>query len=95
MIEIGDFELEFRKWVPLLLNLYEDVEKSVDSYASQVAKDIDCTYSHVVKMVIKFEDKGLIKTKKQGRLRLIRLTKKGTELAEHLYKANYILKTKE
>ncbi len=53
-------------------------------YASSLAKQIDCTYSHVVKILQEIERAELIKFKKQGRLKLLTLTKKGSEVAEHM-----------
>ena len=53
-------------------------------YASSLAKQIDCTYSHVVKILQEIEKAELIKFKKQGRLKLLTLTKKGLEVAEHM-----------
>ncbi len=53
-------------------------------YASSLAKQIDCTYSHVVKILQEIEKAELIKFKKQGRLKLLTLTKKGQEIAEHM-----------
>ena len=52
-----------------------------DVYASSVAKTIDCTYSHVVKILQEMEQEGLVNFDKQGRLKLLTLTKKGTEVA--------------
>lgn len=53
-------------------------------YASSLAKQIDCTYSHVVKILQEMEKAGLINFEKQGRLKLLTLTKKGQEVAEHI-----------
>jgi predicted transcriptional regulator len=53
-------------------------------YASSLAKSVDCTYSHVVKILQQMEAAGLINFNKQGRLKLLSLTKKGTEVAEHI-----------
>jgi DNA-binding MarR family transcriptional regulator len=53
-------------------------------YASSLAKSIDCTYSHVVKILQEMEKAGLINFEKQGRLKLLTLTKKGSDVAEHL-----------
>lgn len=55
-----------------------------DVYASSVAKKIDCTYSHVVKILQEMEKAGLIKFEKTGRLKLLALTKKGQEVAEKI-----------
>ena len=53
-------------------------------YASSLAKQIDCTYSHVVKILQEMEKEGLINFDKQGRLKLLSLTKKGSEIANHI-----------
>jgi predicted transcriptional regulator len=53
-------------------------------YASSVAKKIDCTYSHVVKILQEMEKSGLIKFEKTGRLKLLALTKKGMDIAEKI-----------
>ncbi len=53
-------------------------------YASSLAKSIDCTYSHVVKILQEMEKAGLVNFEKQGRLKLLTLTKKGSDIAEHI-----------
>ncbi len=50
-------------------------------YASSLAKIIDCTYSHVVKILQQMQKEDLIHFDKQGRLKLLTLTKKGEEVA--------------
>ena len=53
-------------------------------YASSLAKSIDCTYSHVVKILQEMEKSGLVNFEKQGRLKLLTLTKTGSEIADHI-----------
>ena len=53
-------------------------------YASALAKQIDCTYSHVVKILQEMEREGLINFDKQGRLKLLTLTKKGQDVASRI-----------
>ena len=53
-------------------------------YASSLAKSVDCTYSHVVKILQEMEKAGLINFEKQGRLKLLSLTQKGSEIADHM-----------
>lgn len=60
-------------------------------YASNLAKSIDCTYSHVVKILQEMEKAGLVNFDKQGRLKLLNLTKKGEEVAEHMDKVRNLL----
>ena len=43
-------------------------------YASSLAKNIDCTYSHVVKILQSMEEEGLINFDKQGRLTVLTFT---------------------
>ena len=51
-------------------------------YASSLAKVVDCTYSHVVKILQEMQKAGLIVFEKQGRLKILKLTKKGEEIAK-------------
>ena len=53
-------------------------------YASSVAKTVDCTYSHVVKILQQMQKAGLVNFEKQGRLKLLTLTKTGAEVAEKI-----------
>ncbi|MFH1133070.1 MAG: winged helix DNA-binding protein [Nanoarchaeota archaeon] len=78
------FNVFFReKPAMMLVNLYN---AKGEMYASSLAKSIDCTYSHVVKILQEMEKAGLINFNKQGRLKLLTLTKKGTDIAEHIEK---------
>lgn len=60
-------------------------------YASTVAKQIDCTYSHVVKILQEMEAGKLITFNKTGRLKLLALTKKGEQVAEMIEKIRSVL----
>ena len=53
-------------------------------YASSLAKAVDCTYSHVVKILQQMEKAKLITFEKQGRLKLLTLTKKGSDIADNI-----------
>ncbi len=53
-------------------------------YGSQLAKEVDCTYSHAVKILQTLEELGLVSFEKKGRIKIIRLTKKGTDVATHI-----------
>jgi DNA-binding MarR family transcriptional regulator len=53
-------------------------------YGSLLAKEVDCTYSHAVKILQTLEDLGLVLFEKRGRIKLIKLTKKGEEIAENI-----------
>jgi DNA-binding MarR family transcriptional regulator len=61
-------------------------------YASNLAKSVDCTYSHVVKILQEMEKANLIIFDRQGRMKLLSLTKKGEEVASYLDKVMMALK---
>jgi len=53
-------------------------------YGSILAKEVDCTYSHAVKILQTLEKLGLVQFEKKGRVKLIKLTKKGKEVADNI-----------
>lgn len=53
-------------------------------YATQVAKGVDCTYSHTIKILEAFRSLGLVKFQKRGRIKLITLTGDGEEMAHDI-----------
>lgn len=67
------------------------LNKNNNIYASNLAKVVDCTYSHVVKILQEMEKAGLVEFKKQGRLKVLALTKKGIEAAGYIDKMNNLL----
>lgn len=50
-------------------------------YGSLLAKEIDCTYPHMVNILHKFKEYGLIDTEEEGRVKRINLTPQGEDLA--------------
>jgi len=76
------FNVFFREKPAMMLVNLKNAKDEI--YASSLAKQIDCTYSHVVKILQEMEKAGLINFEKQGRLKLLTLTKKGQEVAEHI-----------
>jgi predicted transcriptional regulator len=57
--------------------------KSEDiKYATQVSKAVDCTYSHTVKVLETFRRLGLVVFEKKGRIKIVRLTEDGLDVAE-------------
>lgn len=76
------FNILFREKPAMMLIGLKNAKEEI--YASSLAKQIDCTYSHVVKILQEMEKAGLIQFKKQGRLKLLTLTKNGSEVAEHI-----------
>ena len=83
------FNIFFRE-KPAMMLVTLNAAKS-DIYASALAKQIDCTYSHAVKILQEMSEAGLINFDKQGRLKLLTLTKKGQEVAEHIEKIKSLL----
>ena len=70
------------KPVKMLIELKKDSIR----YATQVSKAVDCTYSHVVKILQQMNKAGLVNFNKQGRLKLLSLTKKGDDVAANIDK---------
>ncbi len=64
--------------------LVELKNANANIYASVLAKQIDCTYSHVVKILQEMQKSELIRFKKEGRLKLLELTKKGHDIASNI-----------
>ncbi|MEA3430270.1 MAG: hypothetical protein U9R08_03280 [Nanoarchaeota archaeon] len=76
------FNVFFREKPAMMLVNLKNAKGSI--YASSLAKSIDCTYSHVVKILQEMEKSAIITFEKQGRLKLLTLTKKGVDMAEHI-----------
>lgn len=80
---MGDnFDLFFRRKPAMMLIALKKVSRA--KYGSQLAKEVDCTYSHAVKILQTLEDYGLVNFEKKGRIKIIKLTKKGLAIAEHI-----------
>lgn len=78
------FNVFFREKPAMMLVELKNAKSEM--YASSLAKKIDCTYSHVVKILQEMEKSKLIVFDKQGRLKLLALTKKGQDVAENIEK---------
>ena len=76
------FGVFFREKPAVMLVELKNASSQV--YASVLAKQIDCTYSHVVKILQEMQKAELINFKKEGRLKLLELTKKGREIASNI-----------
>jgi len=76
------FDVFFREKPAMMLVELKNANSQV--YASVLAKQIDCTYSHVVKILQEMQRASLIIFKKEGRLKLLELTKKGQEIAGNI-----------
>lgn len=64
------------KPVKLLISL-----KNGPKYATILSKEVDCTYSHTVKLLDQFKNFGLVEFEKKGRIKMIKLTDDGEDLA--------------
>ena len=51
-------------------------------YATILSKEVDLTYSHTVKLLDSFKEFGLVEFEKKGRIKLVKLTGIGDELAK-------------
>ena len=78
------FTVIFREKPALMLVTLKNSKPQI--YASSLAKIVDCTYSHVVKILQEMQKAELVKFEKQGRLKLLALTKKGNEIADNIDK---------
>ena len=76
--ELARLFLRFKP-VKIILSL-----KKGPRYATQVSKEVDCTYSHTVKLLDDFKKLGLVGFKKQGRIKIIELTEDGEDLAHSI-----------
>jgi predicted transcriptional regulator len=61
-------------------------------YGSVLAKEVDCTYSHAVKILQTLKELKLVEFEKKGRIKLIKLTKKGEEVADSIDKIRELIK---
>lgn len=75
-----NFDIFFRrKPAMMLVSLKRNTRMR---YGSILAKEVDCTYSHAVKILQTLEELGLVVFEKRGRIKVIQLTKKGNEVAD-------------
>ena len=81
------FNVFFREKPAMMLVELKNAKAEV--YASSIAKMVDCTYSHVVKILQQMQKAGLVNFEKQGRLKLLTLTKTGQEVAEKIDNFGY------
>jgi predicted transcriptional regulator len=83
------FTVIFREKPALMLVTLKNTKTPI--YASSLAKIVDCTYSHVVKILQEMQKADLVKFEKQGRLKLLTLTKKGNEISDYIDKVRNTL----
>ncbi len=68
----------------MLVTLLSSQREGQEQYASSLAKIVDCTYSHIVKILNEMQKADLIEFKKDGRLKVLKLTKKGEDVAKSI-----------
>lgn len=83
------FNVLFREKPAMMLVTLYNSEQEI--YASSLAKQIDCTYSHVVKILQQMEKEGLVNFEKRGRLKVLTLTKKGKDVGDQINKIANVL----
>lgn len=76
----NNLEVFFRRKPAMMLVALKRLAKA--RYGSMLAKEIDCTYSHAVKILQNLEELNLVQFEKKGRIKLIKLTTKGSDIAE-------------
>ena len=75
-----NFDLFFRRKPALMLVALKKNTRM--RYGSILAKEVDCTYSHAVKILQTLEELKLVDFEKRGRIKVIKLTKKGQDVAD-------------
>ena len=77
----SELENLFFREKPARLLVY--IRKEQKAYASTLAKKIDCTYAHTVKLLDRMQEMGLVIFDKDGRIKYITLTQRGNDLADY------------
>ena len=83
------FEVFFRKKPAMILVALRKGGRN--RYGSVLAKEVDCTYSHAVKILQEMEKSKLVEFEKLGRIKTIKLTDNGNRIAEHIEKIKNML----
>jgi len=82
MKQKDNFDIFFRRKPALMMIALRKLNRV--RYGSVLAKEVDCTYSHAVKILQTLEELGLVTFEKKGRIKLIKLTKKGMTVADSI-----------
>ena len=85
-----NFDIFFRRKPALMLVALRKLSKA--RYGSILAKEVDCTYSHAVKILQTLKELKLVVFEKKGRIKIIQLTKKGREVADEIENIQKLLK---
>lgn len=85
-----NFDIFFRRKPALMLvSLKKNTRMR---YGSILAKEVDCTYSHAVKILQTLEALKLVVFEKKGRIKVIQLTKKGKDIANAIENIQNLVK---
>lgn len=60
------------------------LKESNSKYASILSKEVDCTYTHTLKILTQLEEYRLVKFEKNGRIKKVCLTSEGEDVAHEL-----------
>ncbi|MEM2918255.1 MAG: winged helix DNA-binding protein [Candidatus Altiarchaeota archaeon] len=77
----------YEKPVAVILSL-----RSSEKYASKVSKEVDCTYTHTLKILSELKSYGIVEFKKEGRIKKVKLTESGQEIANNLNRLINVIK---
>jgi predicted transcriptional regulator len=83
------FEVFFRRKPAMILVALRNNAKN--KYGSVLAKEVDCTYSHAVKILQEMEKNKLVMFEKKGRIKTIKLTEAGETIADHIERIKNLL----
>ncbi|OYT40480.1 MAG: hypothetical protein B6U86_03945 [Candidatus Altiarchaeales archaeon ex4484_43] len=60
------------------------LKDSTGKYASILSKETDCTYTHTLKILTQLKESGIVEFEKRGRIKFVRLTTTGADIAHEL-----------
>ncbi len=83
------FEVFFRRKPAMILVALR--KNNRNRYGSVLAKEVDCTYSHAVKILQEMEKSKLVTFEKHGRIKTIALTDSGNKVAEYIERISELL----
>ena len=85
-----NFDIFFRRKPALML---VSLKKNTRMRSGSIlAKEVDCTYSHAVKILQTLEELKLVDFEKKGRIKIIKLTKQGREVADAIENIQKLIK---
>ena len=76
------FDLILREKPSMALLYLKD--STISWYSSLLAKKVDCTYPHIIKIISMFQELDLVKFERRGRRKVITLTDRGVEVSQNL-----------